>query len=157
MKAVIYVATLMSVALPAAAENAIPRFFPDEASCYGRSYSTDHLNSHPEQRVTAIAVSPDFAIDHPMIGLWFATSLRGVPGGNFEAYAYCEHSGPDRLFCGMEGDAGSFTISAAKGGAILIEVGRYGIGLEGDTGFVTLESSSGDDRSFLLQPLANCP
>lgn len=157
MKAYACATIFILSALPATAENAIARFFPDEASCYGRSYSPDHLKSHPQQRVTAMAVSPDFAIDHPMIGLWFATSLRGVPGGNFEAYAYCENGGPDQLLCGMEGDAGSFSISPAKNGAILVEVGRYGIGLEADIGFVTLESHQGDDRSFILQPLSNCP
>jgi len=157
MKAYACATLFILPALPATAENAIARFFPDEASCYGRSYSPDHLKSHPQQRVTAMAVSPDFAIDDPMIGLWFATSLRGVPGGNFEAYAYCENGGPDQLLCGMEGDAGSFSISPAKNGAILVEVGRYGIGLEADTGFVTLESQQGDDRSFILQPLSNCP
>lgn len=157
MKSYICGAIFVLSALPAAAENAIRSFFPDEASCYGRSYSPDHLKSHPEQRVTAMAISPDFAIADPMIGLWFATSLRGVPGGNFEGYAYCETGGPGQLLCGMEGDAGSFTLSAAKNGALLLEVGRYGISLEADSGYVTLESHQGDDRSFILQPLANCP
>lgn len=147
----------MLLALPAAAENAILLFFPDEASCYGRSYSQDHLQGHPDQRVTAIAISPDFSIADPMIGLWFAASLRGVPGGNFEAYAYCEPGGPGQLFCGMEGDAGSFTLSAAKNGSLLMDMGRYGISLESDSGYVTLQSHQGDDRSFLLQPLSNCP
>lgn len=157
MKAFICGAILILSALPAMAENAMRGIFPDEASCYGRSYSPDHLKSHPDQRVTAMAVSPDFSMADPMVGLWFAASLRGVPGGDFEAYAYCENGGPDQLLCGMEGDAGSFSISPAKNGTILIEVGRSGIGLESDTGFITLDSHQGDDRSFILQPLSNCP
>ena len=157
MKSYISAAILTFSAIPAAAENAIPAFFPNEASCYGRSYSSDHLNSHPEQRVTMLAIAPDFAIAHPMIGLWIVGSVRGVPGGDIEGYAYCENGAPGQLDCGMEGDAGSFTLSAAKNGGVLIEVGRYGMSFEANPDYVTLESHRGDDRSFILQPLANCP
>ena len=157
MKSYLCAAILILSALPVAAENAIRTFFPDEASCYGRSYSADHLKSHPEQRVTALAIAPDFAIDHPMIGLWIVGSVRGVPDDDIERYAYCENGAPGQLDCGMEGDAGSFTLSAAKNGGVLIEVGRYGMSFEGSSDFVTLDSHRGDDRSFILQPMSNCP
>ena len=56
------------------------------------------------------------------------------------------------MSCAMEGDAGGFMVEPAKNGAVLLTVGKDGIGFENDTGFVVLEPSRGDDRSFLLQP-----
>ena len=130
------------------------QMFPGPDSCYARSYSDDHLTKHPAQRVTQIAISPDFTIADPMLGVHLTLNLRGVPGGAFEAYAYCENEGGDTLYCGMEGDAGGFQITPAKQGGILIEVSSLGMGFENEAGFATLERNSGDDRSFLLKPVA---
>jgi len=130
------------------------QMFPGTDSCYARSYSDDHLAKHPAQRVTRIAISPDFAIADPMLGVHLKLRLRGVPGGAFEAYGYCENNGSQTLYCAMEGDAGGFQITPAKKGGILIEVSSLGMSFENDTGFATLEKKSGDDRSFLLQPVA---
>ena len=130
------------------------QMFPGPDSCYARSYSADLLASHPAQRVTQITVSPDFTIADPMLGLRVELRLRGVPGGAFEGYGYCENEGGDTLYCGMEGDAGVFQVTPAKKGGILITVSSYGMSFENDTGFATLERNSGDDRSFLLQPVA---
>ena len=128
--------------------------FPGRDSCYARSYREDHLASHPAQRVTRITILPDFTIAAPMLGVHLTLHLRGVPGGAFEAYAYCENNGDHTLYCGMEGDAGGFQITPAKKGGILIEVSSLGMSFENEAGFATLERSSGDDRSFLLQPVA---
>lgn len=128
--------------------------FPGPDSCYARSYSDDHLAKHPAQRVTRITINPDFTIADPMLGVHLKLRLRGVPGGAFEAYGYCENNGSHTLYCGMEGDAGGFQITPAKKGGILIEVSSLGMSFENDTGFATLEKKSGDDRSFLLQPVA---
>ena len=147
---------LALVASQALAESPIERFFPGKSGCYVRNYTAKHLASHPKQRVTGIAVIAEASIADPMIGLWTAVDLRGVPGGSYEALAYCEPVSADALRCGMEGDAGSYTLSPSKDGAILIEVGPYGMSFEGDQGFATLESQSGDDRSFILYPAA-CP
>ena len=130
------------------------QMFPGTDSCYTRSYSDDHLAKHSAQRVTDISVSPDFTIADPMLGLHVLLHLRGVPGGAFEAYGYCENEGGHTLYCGMEGDAGGFQITPGKNGAILIEVSSLGMTFENDSGFATLERNSGDDRSFLLRPAA---
>lgn len=124
--------------------------FPGASSCYARTYSKDHLAKHPAQRVTKIAVSPEAGSTDRYLTLHVNIALRGVPGGQFEAYAYCENEG-GHLYCGMEGDAGGFQISPAKGGAILVEVSSLGMGFENGSGFAVLERNSGDDRSFLLQ------
>lgn len=147
---------LALVANQALAESPVERLFPDKSGCYVRNYTAKHLASHPKQRVTGIAVIAEASIADPMIGLWTAVDLRGVPGGSYEALAYCEPVSADTLRCGMEGDAGSYTVSPSKDGTILIEVGPYGMSFEGAQGFATLESQSGDDRSFILYPAA-CP
>ena len=141
-------------ATSAGAESPQDQVFPGPGSCYARSYSEDHLAKHPAQRVTRIAISPDFSIADPLLGVHLTLRLRGVPGGAFEAFGYCENEGGDTLYCGMEGDAGGFAITPAKNGAILIKVSSLGMSFENETGFATLERNSGDDRSFLLQPVA---
>jgi hypothetical protein len=134
-----------------AAQSPAQAMFPNQSGCYIRQYSPDHLASHPAQRVTTILLVPEASIAAPMLGLWVNVTLRGVPGGEYEALAYCENSGT-LLSCGMEGDAGSFTVRPDKNGSVLVDVGRYGMSFENERGFETLESSRGDDRSFRLNP-----
>lgn len=134
-----------------ASANPMHEMFPGKSGCYARSYSIDHLTAHPDQLVTAIALTPEDSVADPMIGLWIDLKLRGDIAGTYLGLGYCEAAGA-RLACGMEGDAGSFTISPEKDGSILVEVGPYGMSFEAETGFVTLMGDRGDDRSFLLHP-----
>jgi hypothetical protein len=139
-------------AVPALAESPDEMMFPGMTSCYTRSYTSDHLAQHPEQRVTEITVTPDFSSTDPLLTLDVVVQLRGKPGGRFRAWAYCENQGADTLSCAMEGDAGTFTLAPSEGVAVLLTVGKDGLELENENGFVTLDSSAGDDRSFLLPP-----
>ena len=144
-------AIFMSIAAqPLAAQSPMDTMFPDKSGCYLRQYSPDHLAKHPEQRVTQIGLTAEADVAFPMLGLWVDVTLRGQPGGEFLALAECENI-EDTLYCTMEGDAGAFSIALRKDGAILVEVGRYGMTFENEAGFVTLEQQRGDDRSFLLQ------
>lgn len=145
-------AAIFILAAPALAQSPQDRMFPDAATCYARSYSAAHLAQHPAQRVTAMRLSPDFQIADPLLVLHVELRLRGTPGGDFEGYGYCENNGADTLYCGMEGDAGGFTVTPAKGGAVLVTVSSVGMSFENDAGFVTLEKAKGDDRAFLLRP-----
>jgi hypothetical protein len=147
-------AAILMLATPIAAKSPRDQMFPDSASCYARSYSADHLTAHPAQRVTGISISPISDTADPFLGLYMTLKLRGVPGGAFQAYSTCENEGGDTLFCLMEGDAGGFQITPAKGGAILVSVSSLGMTFENDTGFATLERTAGDDRTFLLRPQA---
>ena len=135
----------------AMAENPMQAMFPGKAGCYARSYNASHLAKHPEQLVTNLAIVADASMADPMLGLWIGADLRGDIAGHYEGYAYCETAGGS-LSCGMEGDAGSFTVSSDKDGNILIEVGRYGMSFEGAVDFITLKADRGDDRSFILNP-----
>jgi hypothetical protein len=130
--------------------------FAGTKGCYQRVYSGAHLAAHPEQRVTEMTIraAPDIP-SNPWPAVNLDVTLRGAEGGRAEAVAWCENI-EDTLFCGMEGDAGTFSIAPAKGGAILISVGRDGMSFETETGFVTLEARRGDDRSFLVQPASGC-
>lgn len=125
--------------------------FPDPSTCYARTYSAEHLAQHPDQRVTAMRLFPDAQADDPRLVLQVQVVLRGTPGGAFAGYGYCENQG-EELYCAMEGDAGGFSISSARDGAILVAVSSLGLSFENDAGFVTLEKEKGDDRSFLLRP-----
>jgi hypothetical protein len=138
----------------AQAKSPMEQMFPGPESCYARNYTGAELAEHPAQLVTDIAIRPDFSTDDPLLTVQLSLTLRKVPGGAFEATAYCENSGEDALSCGIEGDAGGFQINSAKDGAILISVSNQGMTLENDRSFATLERKAGDDRSFLLAPVA---
>jgi hypothetical protein len=143
-------AGLAALASPALAQGPWDQIFPDPESCYLRSYTADHLTRHPQQRVTRITLAavPDAPTD-PLPAVKLRVDLRGPDGGTAEAVAYCEEV-PDRLSCGMEGDAGVFTVTSTREDAILVAVGPDGMALETDRGFVTLDAERGDDRRFLL-------
>lgn len=133
------------------ADGMLSQLFPGKSGCYSRSYSDAHLAKHTEQLVTDIAVMAEGSIADPMLGLWVTLRLRGDIAGSYEALAYCENAGA-AVTCGMEGDAGSFSITPDGDGTIVIDVGPYGMSFEGDAGFITLMSDRGDDRSFRLAP-----
>lgn len=130
------------------------QMFPNADSCYARTYSKDHLARHPQQRVTQIVVSPDFAAPDPTFAVHLQLTLRGTGGGAAETTGYCKNTGAKTISCGMEGDACGFQITPAKSGGVLITVSSRGMCFETDTDFVVLEPKTGDDRSFLLQPVA---
>lgn len=147
---------LMFSAQPTLAQSPQDRVFPGGKTCYAREYTPDHLAAHPQQRVTSIALTPAPEVTKdPRLEVWVTVTLRGQPGERYEALAICENTG-DTLYCGLEGDAGGFTVTPAKGRAVLVSVTRHGMSFEGETGFVTLEKARGDDRSFLLQPVTDC-
>jgi hypothetical protein len=146
---------LIAAGGPVAAESPQAQMFPQADACYARSYSSDHLTRHPQQRVTAMAIGLADLQTDARLTLHLTLRLRGpTPAGAFEADAYCENEGDHTLYCAIEGDGGGFQITPANEGRILIEASSDGMGFENDTGFVTLERNAGDDRSFLLAPVA---
>jgi hypothetical protein len=48
-------------------------------------------------------------------------------------------------------------LTPAKDGAILMSLGEWGIMIEGRTGFAELLPDVGDDRSFLIPAVKDCP
>ncbi|MCX7288933.1 MAG: hypothetical protein NTW20_15675, partial [Rhodobacterales bacterium] len=124
------------------------RLFPTDSACYSRKYSSAHLASHPEQQVTSMALRPETRPVGADLELWVSVTLRTWPDEVLLALAYCTQTAPDRLDCGLEGDAGGFSISRAKDRAVLVSVSDQGMGFEGQAGFATLDHNRGDDRSF---------
>ena len=148
MRRIILLTALL--ASPATAENVLTSHFgnPDRSSCFARSYTKPHLAEHPDQLVTSIRVTPS-AYSPPdratMLDVFL--TLRG-DSYYYHAFAECKARG-EALNCLMEGDAGGFTLTGAKKGALLLTVGRLGMGFEGDR-FVEISGTRGDDRAFLI-------
>jgi hypothetical protein len=119
--------------------------------CYLRRYTADHLQSHPQQKVSALGL-----ILYPDGDQTLATLYVTVRPGQVRAMgsAYCDPDG-EGLDCLMEGDAGRFSLTGARNGALRLSVAPRGISFEGERDFITLSGTSGDDRVFLLPPLGD--
>lgn len=126
--------------------------FPPEAACFQRQYDAAHLAKHPQQQVVEIALTPaEGQVVSTSLVVDIAVTLRA--GDHYIGSAYCEPQGAG-LSCGMEGDAGAFDLGLRKGGALLLTVSGLGMSFENDQGFLTISGTSGDDRAFLMQPVA---
>lgn len=147
-------AASLLLTLPVAAKTLQDQLFPTVTSCYTRVYSAEDLALHPVQRVTGISLAPAPEPGGVLV-LRVSIELRGE-AERFSGITYCEAAGRDALSCGMEGDAGSFVLTPARNGAVLLLIGRNGVGFEGLSGFVHLDGISGDDREFLLPKAAGC-
>jgi hypothetical protein len=133
---------LFAIALLPCAAQASPLV----GGCFVRVYSAGHLAEHPDQRVTAIALKP---LAEPHDGVILDLYLRMRGGATVMGTAYCDGMG-DGMTCGLEGDAGGFTLGPGKGG-ILLRVDPGGMSFEGARDWVSISGRSGDDRVFLLQ------
>ena len=144
--------TLGKVADALPQSRGLPAFFDPGvggSACYLRRYTRKHLDDHPDQRVMAIglALYPG-ASDQVILNLYVRLRPDGV---RLMGSAYCDQDG-EGLDCRMEGDAGRFSLTGAKNGALRLAVAPVGVSFEGDE-FYTLAGTSGDDRVFLLPPL----
>lgn len=140
----------LAAALPRS--RGMPAFFDPEAggsACYLRRYTARHLSEHPAQQVMAmgLALYPE-ASDQVILNLY----VRLRPGNvRVMGSAYCDQDG-EGLDCRMEGDAGRFSLTGAKNGALRLSVAPAGVSFEGEA-FHTLDGTRGDDRVFLLPPV----
>jgi hypothetical protein len=140
--------TKLAEALP---EQSQFRLMGSGGTCYLRRYTVDHLQSHPQQRVSAIGL-----VLYPGGDQTLATLYVRIRPDQVQAMgsAYCDQDGEGQD-CLMEGDAGRFSLTGAKNGALRLSVAPRGISLEGMRDFITLSGTSGDDRVFLLPPLGD--
>ena len=144
---------LMILPLPLYAQTGATAMFPPEASCFQHHYDAAHLAKHPQQKITDIALTPAEGQEvSTSLVIDISVKLRGI-SDSYIGSAYCE---PDSvgLSCGMEGDAGAFSLALRDGGALLLQVDSGGMSFEGERDFLTLSGSSGDDRAFLMYPVA---
>lgn len=147
------IAMLVLLPCPLLGQTGATAMFPPEAACFLRHYDAAHLAKHPQQRTTDIALTPaEGQVVSSSLVVDIEVNLRGV-SESYIGSAYCE---PDAagLSCGMEGDAGAFRLGLRDGGALLLTVDPGGMSFEGAEDFLALSGISGDDRAFLMYPVA---
>ena len=134
-----------------------PRFFDPATGgslCYLRRYSVDHLNQHPDQRVAAMGLALMPEVRDQTILILYVRVRSSVETAVAAAYCAAQVDGLD---CQLTGDAGQFSLTAARNGALRLTVAARGISFEGRRDFITLKGTTGDDRVFLLPPLGAEP
>lgn len=141
-----------------AAQPAVGLFAP--SFCHERTYTARHLAANPEQQVRVIRVGLQprgGASDHDVVDL--AVQVRGSEMV-YRSSAVCPRPAGGRLDCWMDGDAGTFALSAATGGALRLALTGWGITFESSmddepaAAFLQLSATTGDDRVFLIPPAA---
>lgn len=128
-------------------------FYPTDggSGCFLRQYDAAHLASHPGQQVETIALGrTEYRPEDPTVIVRVMAMTRA--GQYLTGMASCGGGG-DRMMCHMDGDAGRFGLSAARDGALRMDLAPEGISFVGDQGAYTIEGSAGDDHSFLLPPV----
>ncbi|MEO5616041.1 MAG: hypothetical protein ABIR04_14120 [Cypionkella sp.] len=139
--------------LPLYAQTGATAMFPPEASCFQRHYDAAHLAKHPQQLITDIALTPAEGQEvSTSLVVDISVKLRDI-SDSYIGSAYCEADSVG-LSCGMEGDAGAFSLALREDGALLLKVDPRGMSFEGAQDFLTLSGSSGDDRAFFMYPVA---
>jgi hypothetical protein len=138
------------VALPAEAETMREALFPGDDGCFARVYDTAHLRNHPDQQVTAIWLAPDLAeTSRDVLAVRVGFTLRASEV-RFNSTAYCREEQAD-LSCGIEGDGGTFALTA-QGDGVHLTIGPDDLFIEGEAQVLDLSGTTGDDRVFQLQP-----
>ncbi len=143
-------ALITALALPAAAQSLRETMLTDAPFCFARTYDKAHLAAHPDQTVTAFRIGPHPEVPQNVTD-GMVLLLQVERRGSDEVLTGAGYCTVGKMAdCGMEGDAGSFTIEPRDGDSLLLRVGPYGITFEGPRDFVTLQGNRGDDREFLL-------
>ncbi len=133
---------------PAAAGPVEDRFPAGQTTCFARRYDARHLDRHPRQTVTFLALSrrPNGAVDNGRTVLLLEAELRGKRE-RFEGAIYCKPEGVGSR-CHVEGDGGNLLLRL-DGGRLRVEPSAEGLGLEGSV-FISFGGKDGDDRVMLL-------
>lgn len=159
--------------VPPGREGALAHLVPPEPgarACYERRYEADHLEAHPRQRVTAIALRIAYHRHRPERGdppegqrnYYFQLDVRMKgEAKRLTARGECT-SGGGEIACALDCDGGGITVKRLDA-ARRIEIGfmegqrirmSRGCDSEGDT----LDLTPGqDDHRFHLSRAASCP
>jgi len=102
--------------------------------CWARSYTADHMTSHPKQKVSSIAFiyTPTIKSQGEVSKQWdefseiptFYYNVIVRLSGDSKTYlggGGCTAGGQKALKCFLDGDAGSFTLTQNKDGGVLLE------------------------------------
>jgi hypothetical protein len=91
-------------------------------TCWERSYDAAHMKAHPKQLVAKIRLSTEVQDDGSIVAqLGFNLRKRNGVGGahDYAAFGICKAKG-EGITCPSEWDAGTFSITKGKGGALLV-------------------------------------
>eukprot|EP00903_Cladosiphon_okamuranus_P001836 g1834.t1 len=139
-------------------------YFASTDSCYGRSYSTEHLERHPGQQVI------DFAVSHfpnrqellgmdspfqpypdtPRLVLQLDVWLRGQDR-SWQDHAICEAK-DNTLKCAIECDGGSFEVHERSDDRLLVKPDNDLFFNQCDAGDAVIRKTP-EDTSYLLSPM----
>ena len=102
--------------------------------CWARSYTADHMTSHPKQTVSSIAFlyTPTVKVEGEVSKQWdeysdvptFYYNVIVKISGDTSTYlggGGCTAEGSKKLKCFIDGDAGSFTLTQQADGGVLLE------------------------------------
>lgn len=130
-----------------------------EPACYGREYSTEHLEKHPKQTVRSFraklvkdATDPDFLNQYIEV----EAVLKGEKNYYklYRSFLVCD---PARGECGVECDGGTIKVSGDKEGKLRIENKGFllegGCGGEEESDSVELKPTPNGDDVFQLYKL----
>ena len=143
---------LLAGLLPAVSIAAEAASFHDawrgEKPCFTRSYGARHLAAHPKQRLTRFVLQENTlpgANGDGRFDVGFAFTVRGGKEV-FEGQGICRDANRTAT-CGVEGDGGSFTMTA-DGSDLILHITR--IAVEGERDFSPELGVGGDDRVVRL-------
>lgn len=164
---------MLSGAQAISAEGELPLedYFSSQNMCYGRSYSPEHVRTHPEQNVVDIAIS-HFPSKQELLGMTSANHaypdtprfvakldvLLADMSEPWQVAAFCEPDGKNaQLKCSLECDAGHFFLKSGKDQQLLLIGGTDLDFNDCDAGAKVLKREP-DDKSFLLDaiPSSHC-
>lgn len=112
-------------------------------ACWSRAYDAAHLASHPEQKVSQVALGLTFSAadadnrDRQQ----FALSASLWDGSHGTAIGECR-AGDGAMICGVECDGGGIVVTS-RGESVLVDLEQ--------SGFIRLASECGADEGFVLE------
>lgn len=145
---------------------------PGKHICFARTYSKDHLDAHPKQKVTDVRFQlayyrhqPDADYPKGQRNYYFRmlAKLRGS-SKTYSSLGECSASG-SKIFCGVECDGGGVNIRTRPQGKLLVFFGdsdeiRMSESCDEAEEDDSIQLKAGsDDKEFLLNPVAGsaCP
>lgn len=169
MKRCFFSISLFFLSAPVLAQELpLENYFFSFDTCYGRSYSRQHLRDHPDQSVLEIAISHFPARqellgmespwqpypDTPRVVMTMDVMMRVKDKAEpvaFQVQGICDPN-KAKLTCAIECDGGGFTLSAGKSDTLMVTLDRDIEAVTCDAGDYTLFKTP-EDTTFRLNPL----
>lgn len=143
-----------TIAIAIFAAGVIPAHAGPYDGCFERTYDKAHLAAHPGQTVTSIILrlKPRDMNDGNNVAAELRFAFRAGKDGHF-AVGSCKDEG-ERLYCGLDQDAGRISVRPDDGGLMLSPISdvRADNASGDENDYITISSSNPEDRNFALRP-----